>query len=830
MADDLDISIKLSADGRAFINGVEQARTEFNRFAAQMERGSRGIEQSTTRAAQSVEAMGASLKTAGRAAVGALVVSEVLSYARALADVADAASMVNSKLALVAGSAQNTTLVYGELFKVAQSSRVGFSELADTYAQIARSAADSGISQERLIGVSKALSQAITVSGGSAQSASAAMVQLSQGLASGTLRGEELNSILEQTPRVAQGIAQGLGVSIGALRKLGTEGKLTTDAVIGALEKAAPAIAAEFDKITPTIGSALTTVSNSGLNLIGVLDKATGASAGTAKAILSISASIDSLSARLADPEVMRRIERMTTALRTMAFGGGVFGLAYDAATGKPPERSDPNGVASSDAITARRGADASATSMRIAKSMSFAEDKGNLSKEQKRIAELQDVGMRFGQAVQNLGSERTAAQLAQLTAAYEQGVQNIEAKYKDKTTSVSQASRKADTERQQAFATGLADQVAAVKATESLKLGALESMGRQGLRTEEMLASERLAIQTESIDKQIAIAERARSSTKDVSDRARATATINDLERSKVAVIQDAANRVAEIRSAEASEAVKYDRQVFEARERDNQALRDANRDLADEAEARRISLNTKRDERAVLLDIRAIRLQTKLDQSDQPDPQLEANIRLLREQAQLIQNNSIYEKSAAELSKRSDQITQSLTDAIYRGFENGKSFADAFASTLKATIGTLILRPIIEPVVKPLGEAISGSVTGFMSSFIKGAFRPAAPVYGDIGGTPFTGVYAQGGTVDPYTTSLVGENGPEVLKMGSRGASVIPLQGGGGRGEVNIVQNFQISAGINPEVAKSIWMAAKESAKSEIADAAMRGDRRYG
>ena len=142
-------------------------------------------------------------------------------------------------------------------------------------------------------------------------------------------------------------------------------------------------------------------------------------------------------------------------------------------------------------------------------------------------------------------------------------------------------------------------------------------------------------------------------------------------------------------------------------------------------------------------------------------------------------------------------------------------------------------MLRPIIEPVVKPLGDAVSGSIASFLKgAFSGGAFgsRGAAPTYGSINGVPFTGVYAQGGTVDPYTTNLVGENGPEVLKMGAKGATVVPLQGGGGRGDVGIVQNFTISAGINPEVARSIWMAAKESAKAEIADAAMRGDRRYG
>jgi tape measure domain-containing protein len=99
--------------------------------------------------------------------------------------------------------------------------------LAQTYSSISRATQDLGVSSEQTLRLTETLAKAITISGVSAQSANAAMIQLSQGLSSGTLRGEELNSIMEQTPRVARALAQGLGVGIGALREMGKEGKLT---------------------------------------------------------------------------------------------------------------------------------------------------------------------------------------------------------------------------------------------------------------------------------------------------------------------------------------------------------------------------------------------------------------------------------------------------------------------------------------------------------------------------------------------------------------------------------------------------------------------------
>lgn len=205
------------------------------------------------------------------AALGAIVSVAAI---KGVADLADRFQQVNARLRLVTGSTENFTRTQKALNSVANATRSSLEETTDLFSRLARSTADTTISQEKLLTATTAINQAIKVSGASSQEANAAIIQLGQGLASGALRGDELRSVLEQTPRLAQAIAAGLGVSIGQLRELGTEGKLTTEVVLNALNNQAPKIAEEFSKIPPTIGDAFTALNNSVLQSTEVLNNA----------------------------------------------------------------------------------------------------------------------------------------------------------------------------------------------------------------------------------------------------------------------------------------------------------------------------------------------------------------------------------------------------------------------------------------------------------------------------------------------------------------------------------------------------------------------------
>jgi len=204
------------------------------------------------------------------AALGAIV---GLATIRKVAQLADEFQQVNARLKLATGGGEAFIRAQKRLNALSAQTRSGLSETTDLFSRLARSTTEAGTSQEKLLTVTETINKAIKVSGASAQEANAAIIQLGQGLSSGALRGDELRSVLEQTPRLAQAIAAGLGVTIGELRKLGGEGKLTTQVVLDALENQAPKIREEFKKIPPTIADAFTELNNQVLRSTETLNK-----------------------------------------------------------------------------------------------------------------------------------------------------------------------------------------------------------------------------------------------------------------------------------------------------------------------------------------------------------------------------------------------------------------------------------------------------------------------------------------------------------------------------------------------------------------------------
>ncbi len=209
---------------------------------------------------------------------------------------ADTYSLVNSRLKLISSSNIELAINEQEVYKISQRSKQGYKDTADLYYSIARSTESLGKTQTETLGVTETINKSLVISGASAESSKAALIQLGQGFAIGTLRGEELNSVLEQAPRLAEAIAKGMSVTVGELRMLGEQGKLTGEAIFKALQNQADAVNKEFMQITPTVEQAMTNASNSTLKFIGTLDKLTGTSAAVATAISNISSKVDQYS------------------------------------------------------------------------------------------------------------------------------------------------------------------------------------------------------------------------------------------------------------------------------------------------------------------------------------------------------------------------------------------------------------------------------------------------------------------------------------------------------------------------------------------------------
>lgn len=159
--------------------------------------------------------------------------------------------------------------VQNNIADIATRSRSGFADVADLYARLTRTGKDFGATQGDVAVATETVAKALKVSGASAGEVQSTLVQLGQALGSGKLQGDELRSLLENAPVVAQAIAKEFGVSLGALKDLGAEGKLVSDRVFKALVNAAPEVSAAFDKTTGTIGDSFKALENAALKFVG---------------------------------------------------------------------------------------------------------------------------------------------------------------------------------------------------------------------------------------------------------------------------------------------------------------------------------------------------------------------------------------------------------------------------------------------------------------------------------------------------------------------------------------------------------------------------------
>lgn len=248
---------------------------------------------------------------------------------KSIYDASEAYSALTNRMRLVTDGAGELAAAQQAVFSIAQNSRQPLTATAELYQRIATNQNELKLSGEGVAGVVSTISKTLAVSGASAASANAALIQLGQAFASGVLRGEELNSVMEQAPALAQAIAAGMGKTVGELRTLGAAGLLTADAVVKALQNQEKAVDDLFQKTATTIGASLTATGNSFTQLIGKLDQASGTSASISANILSISQSMDSLTSSGAD--LQKTIDSVGTGLTVVAAGGLTFVAAKTA-------------------------------------------------------------------------------------------------------------------------------------------------------------------------------------------------------------------------------------------------------------------------------------------------------------------------------------------------------------------------------------------------------------------------------------------------------------------------------------------------------------------
>ena len=197
----------------------------------------------------------------------------------------DAWTGLQNRLKLVTDSQAELTTAMNDTFAIAQKTASSWDSAAMVYQRFADNADRLGISMKQTAVLTETVSKAISISGGSAASAEAALMQFGQALASGVLRGEEFNSIAEQAPGLLKAIAFGLDTNVGSLRAMAADGKITGDVLVESLSKAQPYIDDLFNKTDFTISQSFTRLSNEVTKFVGEAGAGSGAAAGLSDAI-----------------------------------------------------------------------------------------------------------------------------------------------------------------------------------------------------------------------------------------------------------------------------------------------------------------------------------------------------------------------------------------------------------------------------------------------------------------------------------------------------------------------------------------------------------------
>lgn len=209
----------------------------------------------------SIDIGGAATGGGGRGGAAAAVAVATAAAAGAaatqVAQGADEVGRLDTRLKLATKSQEEFNRAQFELDRIADETQGDISGLVGLYSRLQRPLRDVGMGQKETLETIEAVSLAMKIGGTSAEESSAAIQQLSQALASGTLRGDEFNSVLEQSDRVAGALADEFGVTIGQLREMASQGQITTEAIVKAFGNQLPKLRQEFAQFSPELTTAI---------------------------------------------------------------------------------------------------------------------------------------------------------------------------------------------------------------------------------------------------------------------------------------------------------------------------------------------------------------------------------------------------------------------------------------------------------------------------------------------------------------------------------------------------------------------------------------------
>ena len=290
------ISLKITADSAQGRKALGEVSGELERLGlkqtqvAQAAQQAAGVQVNSARAIKGgIESISQQLDAARTQMLAFLGVQQGMAGVKAITDLADGYKDLRARIGLVVGEGEALASAMDKVQGVALRTNSSLEETGNLFARITKAGKDAGLSAQdaaaQSLQLTETINQSIQLGGASADASKAAITQLIQGLQGGVLRGDEFNSVMEQAPRLAQAMADGLGVTTGELRRMANEGQLTSATVIEALQKQSTVVAAEFEKVPKTVARAMTNVHTAWQRYLADTDEAHGYTARAAGAI-----------------------------------------------------------------------------------------------------------------------------------------------------------------------------------------------------------------------------------------------------------------------------------------------------------------------------------------------------------------------------------------------------------------------------------------------------------------------------------------------------------------------------------------------------------------
>lgn len=273
------------------LDSIDKSAQDSSKSLGKLDNSSRNAGKGMGSAAGSAN----SLKTSLTALAGAISVSLIMQWGSAFLEVADNMTQLQARIARLSTDAATAKQTFSDIAAISSRTGSSISDTTKLWETLTSSLKEAGATNAQVLSLTDTLQKIGRIGGSSTEEMANALRQFGQSIASGTIRAEEFNSILEQMPELARQIASGLGISMGELRQRMLEGKLTAQDALNAIQDRTSQINSEFSKLPRTMSQATNSLEVSFATLVAAINNATGASTTMVSIVDSLTSALDRL-------------------------------------------------------------------------------------------------------------------------------------------------------------------------------------------------------------------------------------------------------------------------------------------------------------------------------------------------------------------------------------------------------------------------------------------------------------------------------------------------------------------------------------------------------